>query len=115
MNQFSSNLHTVYKKRKLLFVTITTLSLFFFSTTNGQTNPTVTINQPAVQQDPTSTLPINFTVVFNQPVIGFTTGDVVITGTAAGTPVSIVTGGPSTYNVSVVGVTSCGTVIANIP
>lgn len=114
MNQFSSNLHTVYgKKRKLFFLTVTAFFLFSFLTTNGQ-NPTVTINQSAAQPDPANSSPINFTVLFDQPVIGFTTGDVAISGTAGGL-VALVTGGPTLYNVSVSGMTTCGTVIANIP
>ena len=114
MNQFSSNLHTVYgKKIKLLFLTVTAFFLFSFLTTNGQ-NPTVTINQSATQPDPANSSPINFTVLFDQPVIGFTTGDVAISGTAGGL-VALVTGGPTLYNVSVSGMTTCGTVIANIP
>ncbi|HEX2682624.1 MAG TPA: M36 family metallopeptidase, partial [Ferruginibacter sp.] len=57
-------------------------------------NPTVTINQAAAQPDPTSTSPINFTAVFNQPVIGFATGDVTLSGTAGATS-AVVTGGPT--------------------
>ena len=34
--------------------------------------PTVTINQAAGQADPTNASPINFTVVFSEPVTGFT-------------------------------------------
>ncbi len=44
------------------------------------TPPTVTINQAVGQADPTNTSPINFTVVFNEAVTGFATGDVTITG-----------------------------------
>jgi len=100
--------------RKLLLLTITAFFLFSFLTTNGQTNPTVSINQAAVQPDPTNVAPINFTVIFDQPVIGFATGDIVITGTA-GALVAVVTGGPTLFNVSISGMPSCGTVIANIP
>ena len=39
------------------------------------TGPTVTINQAAAQVDPTSTSPINFAVVFSEPVTGFTVAD----------------------------------------
>ena len=77
--------------------------------------PTVTINQASTQADPTATSPINFTVVFSEPVTGFDGSDVTITGTAGGTKVKVVTGGPSTYNVAVSGMTTAGTVIANIP
>jgi hypothetical protein len=114
MNQFSSNLYTVYrKKRKFIGVTITAFFLFSFLTTNGQ-NPAVTINQSAAQPDPVNVQPINFTVLFDQPVIGFTTGDVTISGTAGGL-VAVVTGGPTLFNVSISGMISCGTVIVNIP
>lgn len=79
------------------------------------TNPIVTINQAAAQPDPSSFQPINFTVVFDQPVGGFATGDVTISGTAAGATVALITGGPTTYNVAVSGMISCGTIIVNIP
>ena len=59
--------------------------------------PSVTINQAASQPDPTSVQPINFTVIFDQPVIGFTTGDVVLSGTA----------GPTTGTVTGSGATLC--------
>ncbi len=99
--------------RKLLLLTITVFFLFSFLTTNGQ-NPAVSINQSAAQPDPTNLSPINFTVLFDQPVIGFTTGDVTISGTAGGLG-AVVTGGPMLFNVSAFGMISCGTVIANIP
>jgi hypothetical protein len=77
--------------------------------------PSVTINQAAGQADPTSTSPINFTVVFSAPVTGFATGDVTISGTAGGTKVATVTGSGTTYTVAVTGMTTAGTVIATIP
>ena len=46
---------------------------------------TVSINQAQTQADPTSVLPVHFTVVFNYPVTDFTTSDVVLGGTATGT------------------------------
>src|SRR3989442_564141 len=67
--------------------------------------PTVTINQAAGQTDPTNTSPINFAVVFSEPVSGFTSGGVTIGGTAGGTKTVAVTGGPTTYNVAVGGMT----------
>ena len=76
--------------------------------------PTVTINQAAAQPDPTSASPINFTVVFSEPVTGFTAAGVNLSGTAGATT-KVVTGGPTTYNVAVSGMTSSGTVIANVP
>ncbi len=46
--------------------------------TYDTTPPTVTINQAAGQADPTNASPINFTVVFSEPVTGFATGDVTL-------------------------------------
>ena len=80
------------------------------------TAPTVTINQASGQADPTGTSPINFTAVFSEPVFGFTGSDISFTGsTAPGTLTANVTGGPSTYNVAVSGMTGCGTVVVSIP
>jgi len=76
--------------------------------------PTVTINQEGAQADPTGTSPINFTVVFSESTVNFATGDVTITGTAGGTKTATVTGSGTTYNVAVTGMTTAGTVIANI-
>jgi hypothetical protein len=77
------------------------------------TQPTVTINQAANQTDPTNAWPINFTVVFSEPVTDFTTGDVMLSGTAGATT-AIVTGSGTTYNVAVSGMTGSGTVIPTI-
>jgi hypothetical protein len=78
--------------------------------------PTVTIDQAAGQVDPTATSPINFTVVFSQPVTGFATGDVSFTGsTAGGSLVGTVSGSGTTYNVAVTGMTTGGTVVASVP
>jgi len=85
-----------------------------FSLVVSAGGPTVTINQAATQADPTSTSPINFTVVFSASVTGFATGDVTITGTAGGTKVGTVTGSGTTYNVGVSGMSTAGTVIATI-
>jgi hypothetical protein len=76
--------------------------------------PSVTINQAGSQADPTAVSPINFTVVFSEPVTGFATGDVAIGGTAGATA-AIVTGSGATYNVAVSGMQGSGTVFASIP
>ena len=76
--------------------------------------PTVTINQAAGQADPTNASPILYTVVFSEPVIGFATGDITFAGTAGGAKVGTVSGGPTTYTVTVTGMTTPGTVIATI-
>ncbi|HVF71788.1 MAG TPA: choice-of-anchor Q domain-containing protein, partial [Chthoniobacterales bacterium] len=77
------------------------------------TPPSVTINQAGTQADPTNVSPINFTVVFSEPVTNFTTGDVTLSGTAGATTAAV-TGSGSTYNVAVSGMTQDGTVIATI-
>src|SRR5687767_13491099 len=75
--------------------------------------PTVTINQGSTQVDPTSTSPIIFDVVFSEPVTGFATGDVTLSGTAGATT-AVVSGSGATYTVTVSGMTNSGTVIASI-
>src|SRR5204863_4259295 len=82
---------------------------------NDITPLTVTIDQAAGQADPTNSSPINFTAVFSKPVTGFTGAGVTISGTAGGTKTATVSGGPSTYNVAVSGMSSSGTVLASIP
>jgi hypothetical protein len=79
------------------------------------TVPTVTINQAIGQADPTNASPINFTVVFSKPVTGFTSADIVLSGTAAGGATAVVSGSGTTYNVVVSGMTGSGTVIATVP
>ncbi len=78
---------------------------------------TVTINQAVGQDDPATSEPINFTVVFNQAVADFVTGDVIIAGSAPGTKTATVTAVDDkkmAYNVAVSGMTGSGTVIARI-
>src|SRR5262249_17061911 len=81
------------------------------------TPPSVTINQAAGQADPTRLLPINFTVVFSEPVTGFAGNGVSLSGSTANvsSATKTVTGGGTTYNVAINNVTSNGsTVIASI-
>lgn len=78
------------------------------------TVPSVTINQAAGQSDPATVAPILFTAAFSEAVTGFIASDVAITGTAGGTKVVTISGGPATYTASVTGMTTGGTVIANI-
>lgn len=79
--------------------------------------PTVMINQAAGQADPTNTSPIHFTVVFSEPVTGFTSGDVTLGGSAGATTdmvTEIVPNDGTTYDVAVSGMTGNGTVIAAV-
>jgi nitrogen fixation protein FixH len=75
---------------------------------------TVTINQAAIQADPTNTSPVRFTVVFSRPVANFTASDVTLGGTAPGPRTATVTGSGNTYEVAVSGMTGTGTVIASL-
>jgi len=68
----------------------------------GSTALTVMINQAAAQADPTNSGPINFTILFSEPVSNFVTGDVTLVGTAGATT-GTVTGSGTTYNVAVSG------------
>ncbi|WP_035603568.1 right-handed parallel beta-helix repeat-containing protein [Haloferula sp. BvORR071] len=77
------------------------------------TPPSVTINQAAGQSDPTISTPIHFTVVFSEAVTGFTTGDVILSGSAGATTATVTGSGPN-YDVAVTGMTWNGTVIATI-
>ena len=79
------------------------------------TPPTVTINQGAGQSDPANTGPIVFDVLFSETVTGFDGSDILFAGSTAGGPlVANVSGSGSTYTVSVTGMTTSGTVFANI-
>src|SRR5438128_6725635 len=78
------------------------------------TPPSVTINQAATQADPTSSAPINFTVVVSEPVSGFTGSGVTITGTAGGAKTVTVSGSGCSYTAAVSGMTTSGTVVATI-
>lgn len=91
--------------------------LFVSQLTYAYSAPSVTINQSGDQSDPTNEAAIDFTVVFDEAVTGFATGDVTVTGTAPGTLVATVTpvgGDGTTYHVSVTGMTGSGTVIVAI-
>ena len=81
--------------------------------TIDRTPPDVTLNQTAGQADPTNTSPINFRVIFTEPVTNFATGDVTLSGTAGATT-AIVTGSGTTYDVAVSGMTTDGTVVASV-
>jgi hypothetical protein len=83
--------------------------------TSDAASPTVTINYSGDPQKPTSASSINFSVVFSEPVTGFTGSGVTLGGTAPGALLATVTGSGTTYNVAVSGMTGDGTVSATIP
>jgi LPXTG-site transpeptidase (sortase) family protein len=79
--------------------------------------PAVTINQASGQADPANSSPINFTVVFSEPVSGFATGDVTLAGTAGATTAIVTEIAPNDgtmYNVAVSGMGGDGTVTASV-
>ncbi len=80
--------------------------------------PTATVGQAAGQLDPTSFLPIVFTIVFSEAVTGFgdDPSDVSFVGsTAGGTLAANVTGSGDTYQVEVTGMTTNGLVKVSVP
>jgi hypothetical protein len=81
--------------------------------TYDTTKPTVIINQSGGQSDPTNASPITFTVLFNESVADFATGDVTLSGTAGATTATV-SGSGQSYTVQVSGMTGDGTVIASI-
>jgi FtsP/CotA-like multicopper oxidase with cupredoxin domain/Ca2+-binding RTX toxin-like protein len=90
------------------------LAQYVYATLSGDTtSPTVTIEQAAGQADPAEGSPINFTVVFSEPMFNFATGDVSLSGTAGATTAEV-TGSGTTYNVAVSGMTANGSVIVSI-
>jgi hypothetical protein len=76
--------------------------------------PSVTINQAAGQSDPAAAGPIHFTVVFNESISGFATGDVTLSGTAGATTATVTPVNSTTFDVSVTGMSQSGSVIATI-
>lgn len=79
-----------------------------------ETPPSVTIEQASAQPDPTNLSPINFTVVFSEPVTNFVTGDVALSGTAGALTATVTQITGATYNVAVSGMTLDGSVIATV-
>jgi hypothetical protein len=81
--------------------------------TISYSQPDVTIDQAVSQSDPTSSPTIAFTAIFSEPVTGFTADDVQLSGTAGATT-AVVSGGPTSYMITVSGMSAPGTVIATI-
>ncbi|NWF62907.1 MAG: lamin tail domain-containing protein [Chloroflexi bacterium] len=79
-------------------------------------NPAVTVNQASGQADPTSALPIRFTVQFSEPIntATFTTSDITQTGTAASVVWSIANSGDNmTFTLSATS-SGYGTIVPTI-
>jgi hypothetical protein len=84
-------------------------------TASAAGGPTVTIDQSPSQADPTEQSPVEFAVVFSEPVTGFDDGDIQLSGTAGPGGLAVTEVDASHYSVSVVGMTQSGTVVATIP
>jgi hypothetical protein len=88
------------------------------SVTLDTTGPRVTLNRASTQADPTRSGVINFTVVFEEPVTGFTGSDVSLQGSTANLNFAgrTVSGSGTTYNVEISGVIGDSqTVVVSIP
>lgn len=75
-------------------------------------SPSVMINKAAGQADPAASGPVSFTAVFDEPVSGFATNEVSVSGTIAGGVA--LSGGPSTYTATVVATGGDGNIAASI-
>jgi len=81
-------------------------------------SPNVTLEQSASQIDPDLQGPVNFTAIFSEAVRYFDEGDVSISGTANPTTVLVAEAAPfdgTTYDITVSGMDTDGTVQASIP
>lgn len=80
------------------------------------TKPSLTINQKSGQSDPTNTLPIDFTIVFSEPInpSTFTTADITQGGSASGITWNLSTLDNITWSLSATAVTTAGTLIPSI-
>lgn len=83
------------------------------SVTYDVTPPSVTINQPSPQADPTNTEPILFDIVFSEDVIGFATDDLAVAG-MANLPVLTLNGSGAAYTVEVSGLLDGETVTIEV-
>jgi len=105
----------LYTVRQIINNTISLQSAALLVTVDN-TPATVTINQANLQADPTSSQPVNFSVVFSEPVIGFNSDDVLLTGSTAGVSSATIelTGSQATYNVAIKNITADGLIRASV-
>ncbi len=75
--------------------------------------PTVTVNKATSQPDPAKAAPINFVVVFSEPVSDFTAEDVTL-WSAASSATATVMGSGKIYSIAVTGTIEQGVVAATI-
>jgi hypothetical protein len=77
------------------------------------TAPSVAVNQKVGQADPANALPIVFTVTFSESVTGFTASDLTRGGSSSG-GTAAVTGSGASYEISLTGAVTDGTVTFSI-
>lgn len=75
--------------------------------------PTVTINLKAGQSDPIVGDDVLYDVIFSEPVDGFTDDCPTLSGSAGATTAAL-SGGPTSYVLTVSGMTTAGTVVATV-
>jgi hypothetical protein len=80
--------------------------------TNDTSPPFASINYTA---NPQYNEPVTFTVTFNENVTGFTSSDIVLSGTANPTTAVVTAVNGKVYNVDVTGMNKAGTVAISIP
>jgi Bacterial Ig-like domain len=80
---------------------------------NDVVAPSVTVNQKVGTADPANSLPIVFTVTFSEPVTGFAADDLTRGGTSTGGTIAV-TGSGASYEVSVSGALTDGTLSFSI-
>ncbi|WP_270889593.1 Ig-like domain-containing protein [Pedococcus sp. 5OH_020] len=78
------------------------------------TPPGVTVTKSAQQPNPTRSATILFGVTFTEPVTGFTSSDLVLSGAAAPTSTTL-TGSGASYLIAVSGMTGDGNVTVTVP
>lgn len=105
----------LYTARQIINNTVSLQSVALLITIDN-IPATVTINRANMQADPTATQPVNFSVVFSEPVIGFNSDDVLLTGSTANVSSATieVTGSQAAYNVSIRNITSDGLIRARV-
>jgi len=78
------------------------------------TGPAVTINQAASQADPTPTGPINFAIIFDEPVENFNASSIDVVSSAGETLTITLTGSGKEYNAAISGMTKQSTITASV-
>jgi len=84
------------------------------ATTGVDPRATVTLNQRSTQADPAKAFPVYYDIVFNTPVTGFDTSDVVYAGTASN-PQYAVSGSGTAYTLTVNNASTDGRLAFYIP